>query len=73
MKITSQKDSGDYLLIETREGVGRVWDRISNELYPEQDVEAIAKFGYWQPYTGSESAEAIVKAAQKPSFTNPPS
>lgn len=70
MKIISQRENGEYLLIETRPGFGRVWDRFANDLFPEQSVEAIAKFGYWMPYTGTESAEAIFAAAQKPIFTN---
>lgn len=73
MNIVAQRENGAYLLIETREDHGRVWDRFSNELYPEQHLDAILKFGYWQAYSGVESADTIVAKAQKPSFTNDPS
>jgi hypothetical protein len=65
VKIVAQREGGDYLLIETRKDMGRVWDRAFNELFPEQSQAAILKFGYWTDYTGSESAEDIVQQANR--------
>jgi hypothetical protein len=54
------------LLIETdaRRALGRVWVRRTNELYPEHSIDAVVKFGGWEPYAGAEDADAIISGAR---------
>jgi hypothetical protein len=63
MQIIAQH--GDNLLIETDapRALGRVWVRRTNELYPEHSIDAIAKFGGWEPYSGDEDADEIITGA----------
>ena len=59
MKVIAQRGGQNYLLVETREVDGERFGRIFNvrrrEMSAEQPVDAIAKFGYWVPYTGSQA------------------
>lgn len=62
--IATAGDGARLLLAEDAEAaVGRVWVRRTNELYPEHSVEAIVKFGGWEPYAGDEDAAAIISGA----------
>jgi hypothetical protein len=56
-EIVAHRGSPDYLLIKTgndgEHDLGRVWRR-GFPLFPEMYVAAIAKFGYWEEYEGSQ-------------------
>jgi hypothetical protein len=58
VKVIAQRGGPDYLLVQTRLYEGAPWGRVFNvrqrEMGPERLVAAIAKFGYWTEYTGSQ-------------------
>ncbi len=54
--IIAQREGGEYFLVETEADRGRIWDRDSDTIYPQQFVGAIAKFGYRESYDGDEDA-----------------
>lgn len=58
MKVIAQRGGQNWLLVETRtvEDVryGRIFNVRRREMSDERPVEAIGKFGYWVPFTGSQ-------------------
>lgn len=58
MKVIAQRGGHDYLLVKTRTVEGEEWGRVFNvprrEMGREMLVAAIAKFGYWENYVGSQ-------------------
>jgi hypothetical protein len=65
MQIIASAGDGARLLIgeDAKASVGRVWVRRTNELYPEHSIDAVVKFGGWEPYDGDEDADAIISGA----------
>jgi hypothetical protein len=77
-EIVAHRGSLDYLLIKTGndgEGhdLGRVWRKGYGRLFPEMYVDAIVKFGYWEPYEGSQGllTEIEKELADRPDGTAP--
>lgn len=56
MRVIAQRGDPGTLLVQTREAEGLQWGRIWNverrEMSQEMPVPSIAKFGYWEAYTG---------------------
>lgn len=59
MRVIAQRGGPDMLLVETRESseglmLGRIFNVPRREMGREMPVAAIAKWGYWDDYVGSQ-------------------
>jgi len=73
MKVIAQRGGTSVLLVQTRVVDGMAWGRIWNvnvrEMSPEQPVASIARYGYWEQYTGRDMTAADFKGVR---LLNPP-